>query len=154
LSIVKNLPFLNIFSPPFDALRLLPPSPSRRRSQACATERLRGGRQGKLLRLGWQMRSLSLALCLTQGEGLSYSVYMSPTRPEITNISEHGFWIFIRDSEYFLPFEKFPWFKNAKISQISNVELWHQNHLYWPELDVDLSLEIIDQPGKYRLIAK
>ena len=53
-------------------------------------------------------------------------------KPEITNISEHGFWIFFKDKEYFLPFEQFPWFKNTTVQQISDVELWHNEHLYWP----------------------
>ena len=75
-------------------------------------------------------------------------------RPEITNISEHGFWIFFEDKEYFLPFEQFPWFKNATVQQISDVELWHNEHLYWPSLDVDLSFNIIEHPEKYNLIAK
>ena len=76
------------------------------------------------------------------------------SRPEITNISEHGFWIFFNGKEYFLPFEKFPWFKDANIHQISEVELWHNSHLYWPSLDVDLSFSIIEHPEKYNLIAK
>jgi hypothetical protein len=56
--------------------------------------------------------------------------------------------------EYFLPFEKFPWFKQARISQLSNVRLYHGAHLYWPDLDVDLSLNIIEHPERYRLLAK
>lgn len=78
----------------------------------------------------------------------------STSKPEIVNVSEHGFWLFLKHKEYFLPFEQFPWFKNANISQISNVELWHGTHLYWPSLDVDLSLNIIEQPEKYNLIAR
>ena len=78
----------------------------------------------------------------------------STSKTEVTNISEHGFWVFLKAREYFLPFEQFPWFKEASIGQISNVELWHENHLYWPGLDVDLSLNIIEQPEKYRLIAR
>lgn len=76
------------------------------------------------------------------------------SRPDITNISEHGFWVFLNGNEYFLSFEQFPWFRDANISQITNVELWHGSHLYWPNLDVDLSTYIIEQPGKYRLVAK
>jgi len=78
----------------------------------------------------------------------------SISRPEITNISEHGFWIFFEGNEYFLPFGQFPWFKNANVQQISEVELWHGNHLYWPELDVDLSINIIEHPERYKFIAK
>ena len=79
---------------------------------------------------------------------------MNTSKPEITNISEHGFWIFFNDKEYFLAFEQFPWFKNATIQQISDLRLLHGRHLYWPELDVDLSFNIIENPEKYNLIAK
>jgi len=76
------------------------------------------------------------------------------SRPNVTNISEHGFWIFLNNGEYFLSFEQFPWFRDASINQITNVELWHGNHLYWPDLDVDISTHIIEHPERYKLIAK
>lgn len=72
-------------------------------------------------------------------------------KPEITNISEHGFWIFLKDKEYFLSFTEYPWFKDANISSITNVELLHNHHLYWPKLDIDLSAEILASPEKYPL---
>ncbi|MEA3226600.1 MAG: DUF2442 domain-containing protein [Planctomycetota bacterium] len=75
-------------------------------------------------------------------------------KPEITNISEHGFWIFFATREYFLPFEKFPWFRNATVEQISDIQLWHNKHLHWPSLDVDLSFSIIEHPENYKLVAK
>jgi hypothetical protein len=75
-------------------------------------------------------------------------------KPEITNVSQHGFWIFLKGKEYFLPFEKFPWFKEASIGELAGVELLHKTHLYWPDLDVDLSISIIEQPEKYKLVAK
>ena len=75
------------------------------------------------------------------------------SKPEITNISEHGFWIFMSGKEYFLDFEHFPWFRTANINQIINVELWHGKHLHWPGLDVDLSLDIIENPSKYKLVS-
>jgi len=78
----------------------------------------------------------------------------SISRPEITNISEHGFWIFLNNSEYFLAFEQFPWFRDVNVRQITNVEIWHGDHLYWPDLDVDLSINIIEHPERYKLVAK
>lgn len=75
------------------------------------------------------------------------------SKPEITNISEHGFWVFIEATEYFLPFEQFPWFKQATVSQITNVQCLHKTHLYWPDLDIDLSLSIIQSPEKYKLVS-
>ncbi len=75
-------------------------------------------------------------------------------KPEITNISEHGFWILLEKKEYFLPFKEYPWFFNAKISSLINVELIHNHHLHWPELDVDLSTEILAYPERYPLSYK
>lgn len=71
---------------------------------------------------------------------------------EVLNISKHGFWLFVNQQEYFMPFEHFPWFRNASIAKILNVKLMHQHHLYWPELDIDLELGAIKSPEKYPLI--
>lgn len=73
---------------------------------------------------------------------------------EVKNISRHGFWLFLDDRELFLPFEEFPWFRDAPVGAILNVERPHSQHLYWPDLDVDLALEAIENPGLYPLIAK
>jgi hypothetical protein len=54
--------------------------------------------------------------------------------------------------EHFLGFEQLPWFRRATLSQLFAVELHHGQHLYWPELDVDL--DRIAHPEKYPLIAK
>ena len=78
----------------------------------------------------------------------------STSKAEITNISEHGFWILLKGTEYFLPFEKYPWFKNASISAITDLELVHNHYLYWPKLDVDLTTEILETPEKYPLTYK
>jgi hypothetical protein len=73
---------------------------------------------------------------------------------EVTNISEHGFWLFIGEKEYFLPFEEFPWFKEATIAEISDVVFLKNEHLFWEKLDIDLTLNIIEHPEKYPLISK
>jgi hypothetical protein len=73
---------------------------------------------------------------------------------EVTNISEHGFWLLIEEKEYFLPFVDFPWFKNATIAEISDVVFLNNEHLFWGKLDVDLTLYMIKDPSKYPLISK
>jgi hypothetical protein len=73
---------------------------------------------------------------------------------EVTQISKHGIWLLLREQEYFLSFQDFPWFRAASISVIHNVELLNEHHLYWPELDVDLSVESIRDPTHFPLIAK
>jgi len=73
---------------------------------------------------------------------------------EVTNVSKHGFWLLIEERERFLSFENFPWFRDATISHLCNVELPHPHHLYWPDLDVDLAVASIDSPEKFPLVSK
>jgi hypothetical protein len=74
--------------------------------------------------------------------------------PEVTNISKHGFWILIDDQEHFLPFQEFPWFQAATVQEILHLERPAPTHLYWPDLDVDLSLGSIAHPERYPLTSK
>jgi hypothetical protein len=74
--------------------------------------------------------------------------------PEVTHISKHGFWLLLAEEELLLPFEQFPWFKQATIEQISQVEWPTPDHLYWPLLDVDLSVASVRDPVQFPLIAK
>ena len=73
---------------------------------------------------------------------------------EVTNISNHGIWLLTREKELFLPYEEFPWFKDAPVGKILNVEEPTPGHFYWPELDVDLGIESIEHPERYPLKAK
>ena len=73
---------------------------------------------------------------------------------EVTNVSAHGFWLFLGDRELFVPFKEFPWFREASVRKITNVELPSPHHLYWPDLDIDLALESIEHPEKYPLVSQ
>ena len=77
----------------------------------------------------------------------------TPAKTEVSNISANGVWLLCHDCEYFLPYETFPWFENAPVNQIFNLEEPHPGHLYWPDLDVDLSLETIQHPERFPLVA-
>lgn len=74
---------------------------------------------------------------------------------EVTHISPHGFWVLLgEEEELLLPFAQFPWFRQATIEQISTIEWPTPDHLYWPDLDIDLSVQSIRQPEKFPLLAK
>ena len=72
---------------------------------------------------------------------------------EVTHVSKHGFWLLLDGEELLVPFAEFPWFKRATIEQLTQVEWPSQNHLYWPELDIDLSVESIRHPEVFPLVA-
>lgn len=73
----------------------------------------------------------------------------STSAAEVTNISRHGFWLLVDDRELFLPFDLFPWFSDASVRTITHVERPQSHHLYWPELDVDLTVDSIEHPERY-----
>src|SRR5690242_11709494 len=73
---------------------------------------------------------------------------------EVANVTPHGLWLLVGDDELFLPFRDFPWFMDASIVEITNVELAGPDHLYWPALDVDLSVESIRHPEEFPLVSK
>ena len=70
---------------------------------------------------------------------------------EVTNISRHGVWLLTGDRELFLAYEDFPWFRDAPVRKIVNVEEPTPGHFYWPELDVDIGLRTIEHPERFPL---
>lgn len=77
---------------------------------------------------------------------------------EVTHVSRHGFWLLLdgeeRHEELLVPFAEFPWFRRATIEQLLDVEWPTPDHLYWPQLDVDLSVRSIRDPAAFPLIAR
>ena len=71
---------------------------------------------------------------------------------EFANISAQGFWVFLGDRELFVPFQEFPWFADAPVSKILNVRRPQEDHLYGPDLDVDLAVESIEHPERFPLV--
>ena len=78
----------------------------------------------------------------------------STSGPEVTNISQHGLWLLLGHEELFLSFEQFPWFQKASIGQVLHVEQPSSQHLYWPELDIDLAVESIRHPEQFPLVSR
>jgi hypothetical protein len=78
----------------------------------------------------------------------------STSEVEVTNVTRHGFWLLLGQEELFVPFSDFPWFSAAAITDLVNVEWPSPEHLYWPALDVDLSVESIRHPERFPLMSK
>jgi hypothetical protein len=74
--------------------------------------------------------------------------------PEVTNVSQHGLWLLLGGEELFLPFGHFPWFQDAPIGKVLHVEQPSAQHLYWPELDIDLAVESIRHPEQFPLVSR
>jgi hypothetical protein len=79
---------------------------------------------------------------LKHGKSISVSV---------ENITPFGIWLFVKEKEYFLCYKDYPFFRDHTLHAIQNVQLLHGYHLYWPELDVDLEIDNLENPEKYPL---
>ena len=73
---------------------------------------------------------------------------------EVTKISRAGFWLLLGSKEKFVAFKEFPWFREASVTAITTVERPSANHLYWPELDIDLAVDALDHPERYPLVGR
>jgi hypothetical protein len=79
---------------------------------------------------------------------------VSTLEVEVTNISAHGFWVYLGNEELPVPYAQFPWFKSATVEQITTVERPTENHLYWPQLDVDLAVESLRSPQAFPRVSQ
>lgn len=68
---------------------------------------------------------------------------------EVTRIAGDGFSVRTGAETLFVSFAEFPWFRTGSEADIRHVESPSPEHLYWPELGIDLELESIRHPEKY-----
>ena len=73
---------------------------------------------------------------------------------EVTNISKHGVWLLVRGQEFFMPYDEFPWFREAPVGHVLNVTEKNTGHFYWPDLDVDIGIDTLKAPERFPLKAK
>ncbi len=76
------------------------------------------------------------------------------TYAKVLVVTENGMLIALTTGDYFMPYTQFPWFKEAKVSEVMQVVAVGDDALRWDALDVDLEIESIIQPEKYPLIYK
>jgi hypothetical protein len=79
---------------------------------------------------------------------------LGPTtsRVEVQNVSAKGIWLYVNGKEYFLAHSEYPWFRDARIGEVLNVQVLHGGHLCWPDLGVDLDVDTFEHPDAYPLI--
>ena len=65
---------------------------------------------------------------------------------------EYGFWLM--EKRLFMFYDDFPWLRGQSVKSIINVEEPSPGHFYWPDIDIDVTEEIIENPEKFPLKAK
>ena len=79
---------------------------------------------------------------------------MNTSAVEVTHISAHGIWLLTHSKERFMSYEDFPWFKDRPVNSLLHVDEQSFGHFYWPDMDVDLTEEMIENPERFPLKAK
>lgn len=77
-------------------------------------------------------------------------------RPHVhveTAEGEAKVWLNAYGKEYFLDFDSYPWFKEKEAHQVQAVEARGKN-IRWPALDIDLSIDSLENPHHYPLKSK
>eukprot|EP01032_Pedospumella_encystans_P034866 gene34866-39425_t len=68
-------------------------------------------------------------------------------------LTQHGFSLVLDGESLRLRFADFPWFEGVSLDELRALQRPAPGHLYWPTLDVDLSLESIRDPAAFPLVA-
>ncbi len=77
---------------------------------------------------------------------------MKPNNVEITNVSPFGIWVLANGNEFFIDYRDYPSFDGASIKNIADVEVDCLGNLHWPQLDIDIERDSLENPENYPLI--
>jgi hypothetical protein len=65
-----------------------------------------------------------------------------------------GIFISVSGNDYYVSYDRLPWFKNASVSDIFNVKMCGNEGIRWDALDVDLEIDSLKYPERYPLVMK
>jgi hypothetical protein len=76
------------------------------------------------------------------------------TSVDVRVITSEGIIISVSGSDYYLSYDRLPWFKNARVSDIFDVKMLGDDGIRWDALDVNLEIESLKHPEQYPLVMK
>jgi len=76
------------------------------------------------------------------------------TLVSVRSVMPDGIFISVYGNDYFLSYNRLPWFQNAKLSDVFNVSMMGDDAIRWEALDIDLEIESLMYPERYPLVMK
>ena len=76
----------------------------------------------------------------------------SSTLAKVLTITANGILLSIPEGDFFLNYKDYPWFRNAPINHVFDVEMEGDHAVRWNALDVDLEIDSILNPERYPVI--
>jgi hypothetical protein len=65
-----------------------------------------------------------------------------------------GILISVYEKDYYVSFDRLPWFRDAKISDVINVSMLGEDAIRWDALDIDLEIDSLKFPERYPYVMK
>lgn len=78
----------------------------------------------------------------------------SHTSASVLMINDKGIMLSVLGNDYFVSYNRLPWMRDARISDVLNVQMSGRSAIEWPALDVDLEIESLKHPERYPLVMK
>lgn len=82
------------------------------------------------------------------------STNLQNTSVSVLMINAQGIMLSVLGNDYFISYNRMPWLKDARISDVLNVQMSGRAAIEWKNLDVDLEIESLKHPERYPLIMK
>ena len=76
------------------------------------------------------------------------------TSTKVLSITAEGIYLSVTGKEYFISYNRVPWFRNARVTEIMNVSMLGRMGIRWEDLDVDLEIDSLEHPEKYPHVIK
>ena len=76
------------------------------------------------------------------------------TSASVLMINAQGIMLSVQGNDYFLSYNRIPWMQDAPIRNVLNVQMFGDEAIEWPDLDVDLEIDSLRHPERYPLVIK
>jgi len=76
------------------------------------------------------------------------------TSVKILSINAEGISLSVAGKDYFISYNRVPWFRNARVNEIMNVTMMGRMGIRWEDLDIDLEIDSLEHPEKYPHVIK
>ncbi len=84
----------------------------------------------------------------------SSNTYTQHTSVSVLMINDKGLMLSVLGNDYFVSYNRLPWMRDARISDVLNVQMLGKTAIEWPALDIDLEIDSLQHPERYPLVMK
>lgn len=83
-----------------------------------------------------------------------YDANSQNTSVSVLMINAQGIMLSVQGNDFFISYNRMPWLRDARISDVLNVRMCGRSAIEWEALGVDLEIESLKHPERYPLIMK